>query len=261
MLKDLSKIIEGWDYDPEEVTVRIVQGDDGRQKVQLRVDLGVLQMEMDGRPDGTRPGDCESWLAYYQQKQRAHDTAQGDSPSFELSSEDCGRLWSEGVQHYHRYLSFWHLKLYDLCARDTERNLRLFAFVREHNADEKQTLQFDQWRPYVILMNARAVATPMLDAKRCPEAIRVIESGIDRIRDFFDDYDQSQRAAECAELGSLEQWRDELVTEQASEEAKQPRTPTDILREKLQTAIAAEQFEEAARLRDEIRQSTSDKNV
>ncbi len=261
MSKDLSKIIEGWDYDPEEVTVRIVEGDDGRQKVQLRVDVGVLQMEMDGRPDGTQPGGCPSWLAYYQQKQLAHDTAQPDSPSFKLSSEDCGRLWSEGVQYYHRYLSFWHLQLYDSCARDTERNLRLFAFVRQHSDDGPQMLQFDQWRPYVILMNARAVATPLLSAKRCPEAIRVIESGIDRIRDFFDDYDQSQRAPECGELVSLEQWRDELVAEQASEEAKQPRSEVEILREKLQAAVAAEEFEEAARLRDEIRQLTDDRTV
>ena len=35
----------------------------------------------------------------------------------------------EGLQYYHRYLAAFHLERYDLVARDTERNLRLFAFV------------------------------------------------------------------------------------------------------------------------------------
>jgi hypothetical protein len=51
---DISTILRDWDFDPEGVTVRTIQGDDGREKVQLRLDLGVMQMEMDGRPDGER---------------------------------------------------------------------------------------------------------------------------------------------------------------------------------------------------------------
>ena len=40
----------------------------------------------------------------------------------------------EGVQYYHRYLAAFHLQRYDLVVRDTERNLRLFAFVVRHAA-------------------------------------------------------------------------------------------------------------------------------
>ena len=40
----------------------------------------------------------------------------------------------EGVQYYHRYLAAFHLQRYDLVARDTARNLRLFAFVVKHAA-------------------------------------------------------------------------------------------------------------------------------
>ena len=46
--KDLSRILEGGEYGPDEVNVRLVKGDDGKQEVPLRVDLGVLQMEMAG---------------------------------------------------------------------------------------------------------------------------------------------------------------------------------------------------------------------
>jgi len=254
MSKDISKILDGWPFQQDDVVVRIIKGDDGRDRLQLRVDLGLLQMEMDGRPDGLRPEGCRSWLEYYQQKQRAHDAANPDSAPFELQDEDCSRLWREGVQHYHRYLGFWHLKLYELCARDTRRNLELFAFVRGHARNERSKLQFDQWRPYVIMMHSRAVATPMIEAGRSAEALDAIESGIDAIRDFLDEYDQSQHAEECKELVNLEKWREEVSMQQEQAERAEPAGgAAAILRRKLQEAIAAEQFEEAARLRDEIR--------
>ena len=71
MSKDISNLLNEWMYKPDEVMVRIVPGDDGRSKIQLRVDLGLLQMEMDGRPDGVRPEGFESWLEYYE-TQAAH---------------------------------------------------------------------------------------------------------------------------------------------------------------------------------------------
>lgn len=253
MSKDLSKILDGWEYEPDEVKVRIVKGEDGKEKVQLRVELGLLQMEMDGRPDGSRPQGCESWLEYYRKQQEAHDAAHPDSAAYRLEEEDCLRLWREGVQYYHRYLSFWHLGLYDLCARDTERNLRLFAFVRAHTEDDRQKVQFDQWRPYVTMMHTRAVATPLIERHQYEEGLGVIESGIDTIRDFLEEYDQSGRAEECVELVSLERWRDEIVAKEERAAAARPKSAIQILRQKLDAAIAAEEFEEAARLRDEIR--------
>jgi hypothetical protein len=130
--RDIARILNGWDFDPERVSVRIVAGEDGREKIQLRLDLGLLQMEIDGRPDGQRPGGYESWFDYYRHEQQAHDSAHPDSAPFSLSEADCERLLREGVQYYHRYLSFWHLDRYELCARDTRRNLLLFKFVRDH---------------------------------------------------------------------------------------------------------------------------------
>jgi hypothetical protein len=260
MPKDISNLLNEWMYKPDEVMVRIVPGDDGRSKIQLRVDLGLLQMEMDGRPDGVRPEGFESLLEYSEHQQRTHDEAHPDGPLFELKPEDCAQLWRESVQYYHRYLSFWHLDLYELCARDTRRNLRLFAFVRDHVNDEKLKLQFDQWRPYVQMMHTRAVATPLLGHKAFAEGLRVIEAGIEAIRDFLDEYNQSHRAEECIELVSLERWRDEIVTKEEQAAEARPKSKISMLRRKLEEAVAAEQFEDAARLRDEIRYLSEDAN-
>ena len=253
MSQDISKILRDWKYEPDEVSVRIVAGEDGRRKLQLRVDLGILQMELDGRPDGWRPEGSESWLDYYEHRQRTHDEFRPERPPFVLKADDCARLWREGVQYYHRYLSFWHLDMYDLCARDTLRNLRLFAFVRAFAEDDRLKMQFDQWRPYVLMMHTRAAAMPLVAKKAYREAFRMIESGIESIRDFLEDYNQSHRAEECAELVSLERWRDELLAHEEAAAAVEPKSKVQILRQKLEKAVAAEEFENAAQLRDEIR--------
>jgi DNA-binding transcriptional MerR regulator len=145
------------------------------------------------------------------------------------------------------------LDLFELCARDTQRNLRLFAFIRSHAGDDRLKLQFDQWRPYVQMMHARAVATPLLAQKAFAEGLRVIEAGIEAIREFLDEYNQSHRAEECVELVSLERWRDEILSREEQAAAARPKSKIGLLRRKLEEAVAGEQFEDAARLRDEIR--------
>jgi hypothetical protein len=253
MSNDLSQVLNDWKFDPDQMMVRIITGDDGRKLIQLRIDLGILQIEMDGRPDGQRPEGQTSWLDYYMQRCQIHEETHLEATPFLLSEDDMGRLSREGVQYYHRYLSFWHLEMYDLCARDTERNLRMFAFVRTHVQDERQKLLFDQWRPYVLMMHTRAMATPLLKQGKPTEALRAIESGIEAIREFLDEYHQSHRAEECVELVSLEHWREEVISVEEQAAASRPKSAMQVLRKRLDAAIATEAFEEAAKLRDQIR--------
>lgn len=253
MAQDISNLLAEWEYDSDQVLVRIITGDDGREKIQLRLDMGLVQMEMSGRPDGTRPEGRESWLEFYTERQQAHEASHPDAAPFQLTDEDCTRLWRETIQYYHRYFSLWQLKRYDLCARDTDRTLRLLAFVQAYARDDRAKLQFDQWRPYVTVAHTRAIATPLVEAGRFGEALASIEAGIDAIRDFFDEYQRTENADESAELMSLEKWREEVLLEESRTGHARPESVLDVLRRRLQEAVAAERFEEAARLRDEIR--------
>lgn len=260
MSQDITRILQGWEFDPEELIVRVIQGDDGREKIQLRLDMGLLQMEMHGRPDGQRPEGHESWLEYYEHQQRVHEQTNPDTVPFGLADADCARLWREGIQYYHRCLSCWHLERYDLVARDTSRNLRLFAFVRTHAQVDRAKLQFDQWRPHATMMYARAVATPLLKEGKYDQALQVIDAGIDAIRDFLDEYDQSEHAEQCVELLNLERWREEVVRERRRAGGSTPEELVEDLRQQLQEAVASENFEEAARLRDEIRRMSAEQS-
>ena len=243
MSHDISTILAGWDFNPDELQVRVIPGDDGRERIQMRIDLGVLQMELSGRPDGQRPHGFESLLDYFESRQK---TAAASGKEFALDQRACGSLMREGLQYYHRYLSAFHLQRYDLVSRDTERNLRLFAFVVQHATRQRDKIDFDQYRPYVHMMRTRAIALDALSSGDFARAIEAIDEGISRIRVFLRDYHQEEHETDCAELNFLVRWRREVDLER-------PTDPIERMQQQLELAVSLEDYEEAARLRDQIK--------
>lgn len=243
MSQDLRPILAGWEFDPDRVQVRTIIGDDGSERIQMRIDLGVLQMEISGRPDGDRPHGCESMLEYYESQQQAA-AALGDD--FSLGPAECAILMREGLQYYHRYLSAFHLERYDIVARDTARNLRLFAFVVKFAVRQRDRIEFDRYRPYVTMMHHRALASEALAGEDHRAALVTIDNGIRAIREFLVDYGQEGHEGECAELQFLLQWRKDL-------ERQRPVGPVERLEQQLEVSVKLEDYEEAARLRDQIR--------
>jgi hypothetical protein len=241
--QDIERILEGWEFEPDGLQVRLITGDDGNQRIQMRIDLGVIQMALEGRPDGQRPDGFPSLLDAYEQK--AKDALANGIP-FSLSSEDCSVLMREGMQFYHRYLSAFHLERYDIVERDTDRNLKLFAFVGSHAARPRDKIEFDQNRPYVHMMRTRARASQALKKSEYRSALKRIDEGIKAIRRFLADYQQEDGEQECAELQSLIRWRREV-------EREQPMGPLEKLEQQLELSVELEDYEEAARIRDQIR--------
>ena len=241
MSKDINPILKGWEHDPDEFQVRIIAGDDGRDKMQMRVDLGLIQMELDGRPDGDRPHGVESLLDYFESKALESQS----SGEFHLATDDCASLMREGVQYYHRYLAAFHLQRFDLVARDTTRNLRLFAFVVQHATDRRDRVEFDRYRPYVTMMRARALSADAMNRDDHRGALAAIDEGIEGIRAFLRDYDEAEDPVNCRELSRLVRLRREI-------EQSKPVGPMERLEQQLDLAVSLEDYEEAARLRDQI---------
>ncbi len=241
MSKDITSILNGWEHDPDEFQVRIIAGDDGRDKLQMRVDLGVIQMELEGRPDGVRPHGVDSLLDFYEGSAQKADA----DDDFQLDSDACAALMREGLQYYHRYLASFHLERYDLVARDTTRNLRLFAFAAKHASDRRDKIQFDQYRPYVLMMRSRALSTEALNRGEHRSALGALDEGIEGIRSFLKEYDRDEAEVDCRELNKLIRLRREL-------EQSRPVGPVERLEQQLDLAISLEDYEEAARIRDQI---------
>jgi UvrB/uvrC motif len=243
MSLDLDTILKDWPHEPGSIKLRKIVGLDGREKLQLRIDLGVLQMEMTGRPDGVRPHGCESLLTYHQMR-AAH--ALGRTEEYELTPEQCAELQQEGIQYYHRYLSLFQINDFVGVVRDTQRNLDLFTFVSEHTNREELSWTLQQFRPYVLMMNTRAKAAILLAQGKFAEAIVEIERGRDAITEFFQKSNFPELASKSSEIAFLDEWLEEV-------RSKRPLSKLEIMQREMETAIAKELYERAAELRDAIK--------
>ena len=243
MSLDLNTILKDWPHENGNIKVRKIAGLDGREKLQLRVDLGVLQMEVAGRPDGRRPHNCESLLEYHQ-KRATRAATKGET--YELSPEQCAELQQEGIQYYHRYLSLFQINDFEGVVRDTQRNLDLFTFVSEHTDREEFSWSLQQFRPYVLMMNTRAKASILLGQGKFAEAIGEIERGRDAITDFLQQSNFPELVSKSSEIAFLDEWLEEV-------KAKRPLSKLEIMQREMETAIAKELYERAAELRDAIK--------
>ncbi|MEW6307392.1 MAG: hypothetical protein AB1705_28400, partial [Verrucomicrobiota bacterium] len=192
---DISHLLEKWDYQPGEVVARRFKGKDGREKIQLRIDLGVLQMNADGRPDGKRPLGHESLLEFFEAKLARHiQEHNGDDGGFTLSAEDCSRLQQEAIQYHHRYICLYELQDYDGVLRDTERNLAVFDLVEEYAESDGLAWSLQQFRPQLMLMRTRAKATVALAKDDFGSAVQSIEEGLTAVRSFHKERGQDELA-------------------------------------------------------------------
>jgi hypothetical protein len=243
MSLDLNTILKDWPHQNGNVKVRKIAGLDGREKLQLRVDLGVLQMEISGRPDGQRPHNCESLLEYHQRRAvRAAEKGE----DYELTPEECAELQQEGIQYYHRYLSLFQINDFTGVVRDTQRNLDLFTFVTEHTDRDELSWSLQQFRPYVLMMNTRAKASILLAQGKFGEAMSEIERGRDTIAEFFRHSNFPELVSKSSEIAFLDEWLEEV-------KAKRPLSKLEIMQREMETAIAKELYERAAELRDAIK--------
>ncbi len=240
---DLRRVLESWPYDPDNDVRRMTVN--GREVLQVRLPMGMEQYELEGRPDGRRPFGKESVLDHQLQRLAEAEQA-GKETEFKLSSEDCLELFNEGTLYYYRYLHLFQIKDWPRTARDTDRNLRLFDFVHRHAEEEEDRSYLEQWRPYLVRMNAVAKAMIQLEEGHYDGALQIIRTAaveIEALPDLEDETFEFERERSLATLS-------DLVSQ--IEEAK-PVSELEHLERELRQAIEKQHFERAADLRDRIR--------
>ena len=242
---DLAVQLAGFDFTPGEVNVRKIVGDDGREKYQLRLDLGLLQMESAGRPDGRLPHGFESLYDYHQDRLQTHRVRFGHTRGFLLSPDDCRELRDEASMYYHRYLSAFVLRDYALVVRDTRRNLATIEFVRQWAAEGHDRALFESYIPYVVMMQARASAGLATAGDDFRLAGKVVASALRRIGRHFRRHGGQAAYDASAEVRMLKKLSRRL-------RRSMPDTPVRLLRRKLRQAVEREHYEQAARIRDEL---------
>jgi len=242
---DISNILKSWDYDQrQEMMVRRIRGRDNKYKIQMRLDLGILQMNEDGRPDGQRPHEKESLLEYFEGIVEGIKKRYKNADEFVLDKDDCYALQQEGIQYYYRYLCFFQISDYKRAERDTARNLRMFDFIKHYAASKKYLEDFEQYRPYVMMMNTRAKVLNALKTKDTPKAVNEINKGINKIENVYKK-ENFLKNGSGNEIKYLKNWADEIIK-------KYTPTKKQRLKEELKNAVENEEYEKAAVIRDRL---------
>lgn len=250
---DIAHLLDRWDYQPGQVVVRRFKGRDGQEKIQLRLDLGLLQMNVEGRPDGKRPFGHESLLEHFESQLEKHLAAhQGSEEGFVLKAEDCAKLQQEAIQYHHRYICLFQLEDYAGVIRDTERNLEVFDFVEQFADTDEMAWSLQQFRPQLLMMQIRAQGTLTLKDNDFAATLRLIEEGLEEIREFYRDQSRLDLMEQSGEIHSLEAWLQEINN-------LRPLSEREKLEHALNEAVEREDYEKAAEMRDALRNLNSPK--
>ena len=240
----IDELLKEWPFDPTHINVRLLESSQ-RKVLQMRVDMGVLQLETEGRPDGIRPNNASTYYEFLKKKSDIESTA------FELDDDDCLEIDREFVQFYHRRVCWLQLKEFGNAVKDADHTLDLMDFCKEYSPDENWTISHEQYRPFVLYHRTQAAALSRLneddenfdDPTAVEQAIEEVNVGLEKLRELFVEYEAEEQFEEDELVERLVEFRESL-------RAKYDVGPT--LRERLEAAIEKEDYESAARMRDEL---------
>ena len=232
----LDDMLSKWPFDPNLLNVRLVKGRDGRDVIQMRIDMGILQMETTGRPDGSEVNGYATVLEYLQ------DRRLSDS-EYELDEDDAGEVDREFMQFYHRRISWLRLAYYHRAVMDADHTLQLMDLTTEISPDEEWAQTHEQYRPFVLFHRTQADALGHLEEDTPENAVQAINTGLETMRQFFLKHDAEEHFE-----------GDELVVRliELRESLRKEYEVGSTLKEKLAQAVENEQYELAAQLRDEL---------
>jgi hypothetical protein len=249
MRRDIDEALQSWPYEPEpgEVIAREIRARDGRPVLQIRVELGILQLEVEGRPDGVRPHGFATYLDYLRYRVSARAaSAGGKASSWTMSPEHCGEVDREFLQFHQRRVAWLQQQRYDRALKDADHTLALMDFVCRHGGDAEYTAGHDRFRGLVLFHRTQAAAALALERRRPDEAIDAVREGAARLEAHAGAWGD-EREEEIPDLSLIDQLR--LLEAEIRKNFSVAKT----LREQLDEAVASEDYERAARIRDQLR--------
>lgn len=239
--QDIDGPLKGWEYKPGTVQSRIIKTRDGREVIQMRVDLGILQLETAGRPDGTRPHGFPSYYDYLKEQSRRADQA---GRTFVMSEEQCQEADREFVEYYHRRICWLALRTYDRAIEDADHTLSFMDLVSRHSPNDDYIQAHEQYRGFVLFQRTQAAAALQVEKSNPEGAVDEIRQGLLKMKAFFEAFEAEEEMEEDGMVQHLRKVENSLREEYSIEAT---------LQEQLDRAVANEEYETAARLRDKLR--------
>jgi hypothetical protein len=250
---DLAIVLRDWPYDEHENAnnIRKIVGLDGAQKLQIRVRNGVIQWEINGRPDGQRPYGFDSVLEYCLHLSSSFDEfdTPGDEDGFCLEGQLLRELNAELKDYGRRRQALMLVSDYGRALSDALHTERILDVIRDH-ARPPAVKKAEQRRPLVVGARTRAEALKAIRDDELRRALGVLTAGIQEIEVLFEQRGAPEALCRCRPRRILVDLRRSL-----RERYHIPLTDRELLqtlRSEQKVAVEQEDFEMAASLRDKI---------
>ena len=248
MNRDIGSILHEWPYDDQEgLQVRQVEAEDGRPLLHMRIDMGLIQMEMTGRPDGARPHGDESCLVHYQGAAEKHRADQGWYEGFEIDAEDCAQLQQEALQYYHRRVACLSLQQYQQAMADADHNLGILDLLKAFAVTRDDWVLSEQYRAFILSHRIQAEALLNVQNENVDQALTVLQRGLDQLREVFVDQEREDKFGDSVEAAVLTDLQHKLEGRFATSHRQR-------LEIRLDDALRREDVDEVAELRAQLRE-------
>jgi len=251
---DLSIILKDWPFDENDNcnNVRKIVGADGRRKLQLRLRNGLIQWEVEGRPDGIRPHGFPSVLDYCRALIKGQDplAATAGGGTVVISSSLLHDLRDEMHCFLKRGRALLRAGDYAGAAGDAQHGLEILAFLQRFGGGTIRARVCERFRPRLVLERARAEALLQLQQLQPQQAIQTLTEGIIAIEDDYRRQGMEEKMRSGRQRKMLIDFRRSL-----RERYRIPLTDVELLQTLLreqEVAIEEENYEMAAHLRDKI---------
>jgi hypothetical protein len=145
---------------------------------------------------------------------------------------------------------FFQLGDYAGARDDAQHNLDLIALMKRYVDDKELVLSHEKWTPFILMDRTRAMAVIRINQKQLARAIDEIDTGIGEIIKFYREHKREDLIEKSQEIGVLKNLREQL-----RQKYHIPLTDKEILerlRKEQQKAVEEEDYERAAKLRDQI---------
>ncbi len=257
--KDIGSLLKDWPTNSSAVTARIIVGNDGRPQLQIRLECGIMQMELNGRPDGLRPHKCQTFLEYVERKvNEDQELETHPEESTGLSKKIWSELDREMTQFYHRRLGLLAVakkaqddkdtelarNCYRQAARDAEHTLRAMDFIRDHCDDDDHIEDHERLRPFVLWHWTIALTQQRIIDQDFDLAIEQVKQGMGTITKVYEDHGLTKWLKHDPSMAELRQLEKQIRKRYGIKAT---------LREQLQSALAREDYEKAAAIRDQLK--------
>lgn len=177
------------------------------------------------------------------------DGGEGGSESGELKlgPEESRALREELAQYNQRALAMLAMEHFDCVVRDCSRNLRAMDLCKRASENAEDQTMLEQYRPYILMMRYRALASQALKDNEPKAALIGLDEGLSSLKACYAELGKAGAYEQSTEVQMLKSMRDQLVP-------KLPLSQRAELKQRLAEAVAAENYELAAILRDELKQ-------